>query len=129
MYRRMLSKCSICPFSLTSVAAQLLERRRDHAIQTLSPGSWSTTFRDVEDLWYCIENLFIACPKELRLEIEAVGLDSLLLGRLEPSELQNSQLATALPAYPMVGQISRKSYQAQQANLYVTKVSVRDSHY
>jgi hypothetical protein len=106
------------------VAAQLLERRRDHILQIPSPRSLSVTIRDAEDLWYCIDNLFTDCPPELQVNLDAVGLDENLMAGLESSGLQEAQLATALPAFPIIGQISEKSYQAQQANLYVTKVSV-----
>lgn len=106
------------------MAAQLLERRRDFIHQAPSPKSLSVTIRDAEDLWYCIDNLFADCPQELRVNIEAVGLSDNVMAGPDPSGLQDAQLATALPAYPITGQVSEKSYQAQQANLYVTKVSV-----
>jgi hypothetical protein len=109
------------------VAAQLLERRRDHIIQIPSPRDLSVTIRDAEDLWYCIDKLFTDCPHELQVNLEAVGLDENLMAGSEPSALEEVQLATSLPAYPIIGQIPEKSYQAQRANLYVTKVSERQT--
>lgn len=124
MYRRTSSsRISSLP-RLISVAAQLLERRRDYMVQSSSPGRLPVIIRDVEDIWYCINNLLTTCPKELQVDLEVTALEESLMAGLEPSELRESQLATTLPTFPAIGQVSEKSYQAQQANLFVTKVSL-----
>jgi hypothetical protein len=107
------------------VAAQLLERRKNHVLSPLSGGALSSGIRDVEELLYCIEHFLADCPQELKLELGSTAFHDSPVATLESGGLRDVPLATELPALPPLGKVSRRSYQAQQANLFVTQVSSR----
>jgi hypothetical protein len=111
---------------LMPVAAQLLERRKRHLLHPPSGSTLASEIRDMDDLLYCIDHFMSRCPPTLALDVGLLPADqttptALLVNAVEGD---HSILATNLPMLPIPGHVPIASYQAQQANLYVTQVSV-----
>lgn len=85
----------------------------------------ATQILEMDEMMYCVERIMDGCPEELRLEpaSTSVTADEDHFFRLVQD---NSETFPAtLPSLSTPPKIPKASYQAQQANLYVTQVSLQ----
>lgn len=107
------------------VSAQLLERRKMQNIQPLSGERLTAQIREMDDMMYCIEHLFDRCPEDLRLDPAPTPAPTAEDDFFRLLQLVNEAPPTSLAPIATVPTVAKASYQAQQANLYVTQVSIR----
>lgn len=91
-----------------------------NVLQPLSGTTLSQHIREMDDMMYCVDHFMDGCPEDLRLDTSASMAET-----SDEEFFRLLQLISEVPSTEMPNStplIARASYQAQQANLYVTVV-------